>query len=202
METGLQFRRQVLLDDHLRDAVGHRRDAQRSRAPNVLPDLHPPHRRWEVAAGGHPVPELMGVAPDCRLELRQRLPVDAGCTAVRLHPLIRFPNELLRNVVRLCLRHGLLPSLVGRHHWPDRRASSLRLHYQASSLRRARPPLCLALVSPPHGSSTRRSPLARIHRIDPFRGGSRVRGVVRQPAASWEGSGATRRACRLDAGGR
>jgi hypothetical protein len=53
---------------------------------------------------------------------------------------------LLRNVVRLCLRHRLLPSLVGQSPWLDRRAPSLCPHYQASSLLRARPPLHLASV--------------------------------------------------------
>ena len=68
------------------------------------------------------------------------------CPTVRLHPLVRLPHELLRNLVRLCLRHRLLPSLVDRCLRPDRRAPSLHPHYQASSLLRARPPLRLASV--------------------------------------------------------
>jgi len=65
---------------------------------------------------------------------------------IRFHPLIRIPHELLRNVVRLRLRHGLLPLLVDLHPRPDCRAPSLRPHYQTSSLQRARPPLRLASV--------------------------------------------------------
>jgi hypothetical protein len=49
-------------------------------------------------------------------------------------------------VVRLRLRHRLLPLLVDRHPRPDCRAPSLRPHYQASPLPRARPPLRLASV--------------------------------------------------------
>jgi len=53
---------------------------------------------------------------------------------------------LLRNLVRLCVRHRLLPSLVGRCPLLDRRAPSLHRHYPASSLLRARPSLRLASV--------------------------------------------------------
>src|SRR5256885_11848197 len=76
----------------------------------------------------------------------ERVADNACRTIVRLHPLVRFPDELLRNHVRLRLRHGLLPSLVDLHPRPDRRAPSLHLGYQASSLLRARPPLRLASV--------------------------------------------------------
>src|SRR4030095_14368588 len=59
---------------------------------------------------------------------------------------IRVPHELVRNDVRLRLRHGLLPSLVDPHPRPDCRAPSLRPHYRASLLLRARPPPRLASV--------------------------------------------------------
>src|SRR5262249_53887962 len=72
--------------------------------------------------------------------------IDTRRSPVRFHPLIRIPHKLLWNVVRLRLRHGLLPSLVGLHLRPDCRAPSLRPYYQASSLQRARPPLCPASV--------------------------------------------------------
>ena len=76
----------------------------------------------------------------------------------RLHPLVRIPHELLRNHVRLCSGAPLLPSRVDRFPKPESRAPSLRPHYQASSLPRARPPLRLAsymliLVGPPLGFS-------------------------------------------------
>ena len=51
-----------------------------------------------------------------------------------------------RNRVRLCLRHWLLPSLVDHHRQLESRAPSLRPHYEASSLLRARPPLRPASV--------------------------------------------------------
>ena len=56
------------------------------------------------------------------------------------------PDELLRNVVRLCLRHRLLPSRVGQYLRQECRVPSLRPHYQASLLLRTRPSLRPALV--------------------------------------------------------
>ncbi len=75
------------------------------------------------------------------LEHRQGHAVHARSTAVRLHPLVSIPDELLGNVVRLCLRHRLLPSRVGRSLRQECRVPSLRSHYQASSLLRTRPSL-------------------------------------------------------------
>jgi hypothetical protein len=50
------------------------------------------------------------------------------------------PYELLRKVIRFCLRHQLLPLRVDRYPRLESRAPSLHPRYQASSLRRARPP--------------------------------------------------------------
>src|SRR6185436_2670374 len=103
-------------------------------------------RRGEVRPRRHPVPDLVKVTLQILLKCRQRLPIHTRCPTVRLHPLVRFPDELLRNVVRLCLRHRLLPSLVDLYPWPVRWAPSLHPHYQASSLRRAHPSLRPASV--------------------------------------------------------
>ena len=82
---------------------------------------------------------------------RGRMPSAASHTDGRkphdsLSPAERVPHELLRNLVRLRLRHRLLPLLVDLHPRPDCRAPSLRPHCQTSSLPRARPPLRLASV--------------------------------------------------------
>ena len=114
--------------------------------PSVLRYLDEPHGRRKVRARRHPIPDLVEVALQVLLECRQRLAIHARSTSVRLHPLVRFPDELLRNLIRLCLRHRLLPLLVDRSPRPESRAPSLRPHYQASSLLRARPPLRLASV--------------------------------------------------------
>src|SRR3954454_2756825 len=50
------------------------------------------------------------------------------------------------NRKRLCLRHRLLPSLVGRPPRPECRVPSLRRRYPASTVLRTRPPLRLASV--------------------------------------------------------
>jgi hypothetical protein len=75
---------------------------------------------------------------------------------VRLHSLIRIPNELLRNHIRLCVRHRFLPSLVDQCRRPESWALSLRPRYQASSLPRAHPPLRLASILGP----------SRVHRLE------------------------------------
>src|SRR5208283_3304892 len=66
-----------------------------------------------LRARRHPIPDLVQVTLQVLLEPRQRHPIHARSTAVRLHPLVRLPDELLGNVIRLCLRHRLLPSRVG-----------------------------------------------------------------------------------------
>src|SRR5215469_14864395 len=67
---------------------------------------------------------------------------------------------------RLCLVHGLLPFPVGQCPRPNNAAPSVRLHYRASSLLRAAPPLCSASVL----WSLRCAPLGRLpwHRSDRF----------------------------------
>src|SRR3954464_14271117 len=61
---------------------------------------------------------------------------------------VPYPGRLskVRNQERLCLRHRLLPSLVGRPPRPECRVPSLRRRYPASTVLRTRPPLCLASV--------------------------------------------------------
>ena len=68
----------------------------------------------KIRARRHPVPDLVKVALQVLLERRQRHAIHARSTSVRLHPLVGFPDELLRNVIRLCLRQRLLPLLVGQ----------------------------------------------------------------------------------------
>ena len=134
------------LHDRLRHAIGNRRNAEWARAATVLRYLDEPHGRREVRARRHPIPDLVEVALQILLERRQGLAIHARSTSVRLHPLVGFPNELLRNVVRLCLRHRLLPLLVDQRPRLESRVPLLRPHYQASSLLRARPSLRLASV--------------------------------------------------------
>src|SRR5215471_5435328 len=115
-------------------------------AASVLLYLDKPHRRRKVRARRHSIPDLVKVALQILLERRQRHTIHACSTSVRLDPLIGFPNELLRNVIRLCFRHRFLPLLVGRHPPLESRVPLLCPHYQASSLVLTRPSLGLASV--------------------------------------------------------
>ena len=108
--------------------------------------LDEPHGRRMVGARRHPIPDLVEIPLQVLLERRQRHAIHARSTAVRLHPLVGFPDELLWNVVRLCLRHRLLPLLVGQHPRLESRVPLLHPHYQASSLLLTRPSLRLASV--------------------------------------------------------
>src|SRR6266542_3554731 len=146
VEHRLHHRLQHHLHDRLRNSIGNRGNAEWTHAAVSFRYLDEPHRRREVRARRHPIPDLVQVPLQIFFECRQRLAIHARCTAVRLHPLIRFPNALLRHVVGLRLRHRLLPSLVGLRLQPDRRAPSLHPRYQASPLLRTRPSLRLALV--------------------------------------------------------
>jgi hypothetical protein len=134
------------LDHRLRHAVGNGRNAERARAAVVLRYLDEPHGWRMVRTRRHPIPDLVQVTLQVLFECRQGHAVHPRSAAVRLHPLVGFPDELLRNAVRLCLRHRLLPSRVGQHPQLESRVPSLRPHCQASSLLRTRPSLCPASV--------------------------------------------------------
>jgi len=146
MEPRLHQGFQDHLDDRLRHAVGNGRNAERASAAVVLRYLDERHGRRMIRARRHPIPDLVQVALQVPLERRQGHAVHARSTAVRLHPLVSFPDELLGNVVRLCLRHRLLPSRVGRSRRQECRVPSLHPHCRASSLLRTRPSLRPASV--------------------------------------------------------
>jgi hypothetical protein len=68
--------------------------------------FHRLHRGWEVAARGHPIPDLVEVPLEILLEVLDRAAVHSRCALVGLHLPIGFPHLLLRNVERLarCLQ--------------------------------------------------------------------------------------------------
>ena len=144
----LRFHRRLQdhLHDRLRHAIGDRRDAERSHAAPVLGDLDEPHRRRMIRARRHPIPDLVQVSLQILLECRQRHAIDSPRTAVRPHLSVGVPDQTLRNLEWLYLRHRLLPSLVDRPPRLESRVPSLHPHYRASSLIRTRPSLCSASV--------------------------------------------------------
>jgi len=88
------------LRGHLCDPVGHRRNTQRSSTTTFLGYFHSAYRRRMVAARGHPIPQLVQIVLQTLLKAFDRLSVDPSAPTVALDQLIRFPQKLLRNLVR------------------------------------------------------------------------------------------------------
>src|ERR1035438_9698917 len=102
MEVLFQFRLEIPLDHRLGDSVGNRGNSQWPDSASSLLDVHALHRRREVTARRHPIPELVEIVCQVPFKLFDRLIVDSGCTPVRLYPLIGIPNQKLWNAPRLC----------------------------------------------------------------------------------------------------
>src|ERR1041384_785350 len=66
-----------------------------------LRDLNSPHRWREIRSRGHPIPDLVQVAPHIGLERLDRLPIHPRCAPVRFHLLPRLPDRPLRDIERL-----------------------------------------------------------------------------------------------------
>ena len=109
MEPGLHQRLEEPFDHHLGDAVGNRGNPQRPRLAVTLRYVDPPHRRRKVAAGGHPIPELVEVVRKISLEVRNRLAVHPSRSLVGSDLFVGFPHLPFRNVERLCSIHGAPP---------------------------------------------------------------------------------------------
>ena len=87
------------LDRRLRDPVGYRRDAQHPHAPGLLRNWHCLYRRRKIAAGTHPIPKLVQVRGELRLEPLDRLRVDPCGSMIGLHTQPGFPDQCLGNAV-------------------------------------------------------------------------------------------------------
>ena len=132
MENLLHTRLEDHLHDRLRHAVSDRRDAEGTLAAVVLRDLYELHGRWEVRARRHPIPDLVEIPPSGP---SRTPPVTAHPLpqprSFAFTPLIRVPDELLRNFV------GLATGRSSSHCWLTTPRSqdvgpSLRPRYQAS----------------------------------------------------------------------
>src|SRR3954447_16115072 len=85
-----------------------------------LRDLDETHRRWEVSPRGHPIPDLVEVILQVRLEGLDGLTVHPGSALVGLDLLVGLPDHLFGNSVRLGFSHRFLPSRVDR--WSQHQA--------------------------------------------------------------------------------
>ena len=97
------------LDRRLRDPVGYRRDAKHPHAPGLLRNRHAFHRRRKIAAGTHPIPKLVQVGGELRLEPLDRLRVDPCGSLIGFHMQPGFPDQRLGNAVRFAGHARFLP---------------------------------------------------------------------------------------------
>jgi hypothetical protein len=104
MKDGLRPGPQRQRGHCLRHPVAYGGHAQHSRAPRGLRYLHRPHRRREVRARGHPVPDLVKVVLQVLLKRLDGHAVRPGRTAVRLHLPPGLPHQLLRYSKRLSVQ--------------------------------------------------------------------------------------------------
>jgi hypothetical protein len=123
-------------DHGLGDAVGHGRHAKHPHpATPGLGDRHRPHRRWEVAARRHPIPDLVEVAPQICLERLDRAAVHPRCAPVGLHSLVGLPHlppgDRKRLVLGRLMVHSTPPGVAGCPNEPttDGPAPWLHPHY-------------------------------------------------------------------------
>jgi hypothetical protein len=85
----------------LGDPVRDRRHPEHPRAAAMrFRYLHRTHRRGKVAPRRHPIPDLVQIALEIRLERRQVHTIHPWCTLVRLDLLVCLPNLPLRNLKR------------------------------------------------------------------------------------------------------
>src|ERR1039457_4572483 len=122
MEVFLQLRLQVPFDHGLGDTVRNSGNSQLPLPAPALVDLHSLHGRWKVAAGRHPIPELVEIVFQIPVKLLDRLIVHTGSSPVRLYPFIRFPNPSFGNTPRLCFIQKAPPVSS----WPSRKAERCR----------------------------------------------------------------------------
>jgi hypothetical protein len=103
---GVEDRLDLRLDpgghDRLRDSVGDGRHSQYPYSPAVrLRYLHSLDRWREVAARGHPIPDLVQIVSQIFLENLERDPIHTRRTPIGLHLPIGLQHFPLRDIERL-----------------------------------------------------------------------------------------------------
>src|SRR5450759_1138009 len=97
VELRLQDRLQKSLDDHLGDSVGNRLNSQRPSLSSItFWYVNAAHGWGKVAAGAHPIPDLIKIITQILFKVFDRLSIDPCRPFVGLHLLVRFPHIALR----------------------------------------------------------------------------------------------------------
>ena len=107
MEHRLHLGLQVQVRDRLSDPIRDSGHAEHSRSARLLRYLDRPHRRRDVTPRGHPIPDLVEVRLQVRLERQDRLLVNTRSTPVGLDPSPCLPDQPLGNRKRLAVRFRL-----------------------------------------------------------------------------------------------
>ena len=167
MEHRFQYRLQAPLNHRLGDAIRDRRNSERPRSPSLLRYVHPAHRRREITAGRHPIPESIKIVFQILFERCNGLAVNSRRSSVFLHPLVCFPYITLRNTKRFRFVHRSPPlsgcsyNIAGRRRpFDPAPLQNLHLYYE-----RLRP------CAPHRYSGSRKSYLLELlpsHRDDRF----------------------------------
>jgi hypothetical protein len=121
VEDRLDLPRQPPGHHRLRDPVRDRWSPKDPRSTAMrLGDLHRPPRRREVAPRGHPVPDLVQLVLQIRLEVLKRAPVHPRRAPIGLPRLPGFLHLPLRDRQRLARRHQRVhPALPDPARLPD-----------------------------------------------------------------------------------
>src|SRR6266480_4877775 len=107
----------------LRDSVRDGRHAEDPHPAMRFRYLHRQHRGREVTPRGHPIPYLVEIIPQIRLEVFDRAPVHSRRSLVGFDSLVCLPHEPLRNTEGLLLPLRLAHSIPPRILWLPERTS-------------------------------------------------------------------------------
>jgi hypothetical protein len=168
--VAVEDRLQFFLQQHRRRSLRHPvsrigHPEQAHAFPMILRYLHAPHRPREVTPRGHPVPQLVEIAPQLLGEQAGADRVHARRPVIGPDLLPRLNDEALADLKRLHLGLGpgpwLLPLRVGHGLTLVCTAPSLRPHYRAFPATTSRPAPVPRLGTLPLAVSAARGPPSR-----------------------------------------
>lgn len=137
---------QISLHCCLRYPVTDRRYPKLPAASVCLWNFHPYNRWRELAPRRHSVPNLIELIFQICLKILHRLPITTGATRTPFDVQISLPDKCFGYFKGFCRTHRFLPFQVDQSVRLNDAAPLLHDLSIASSLLRAAPSLCLALV--------------------------------------------------------